>query len=195
MRADRRRTPGRRAGGGSALVVIDFFNPRGFDGHQTLARASLRAAQRTARLKARLAHAGIPALYANDNFGHWEAEFSAIVDACRKVPGPAAEIANVLAPASGDRSILKPRHSAFYGTPLEFMLEAMGTRQLILTGVSADSCIMFTAHDAYVREFKLWIPADCVASDKPAHTRAALVHMQRVLRARIGDSTGRLPAG
>ena len=193
MRADRRKSKGPRPGGGYALLVIDFFNPRGFD-TPALARAAVRAARSTAKLKARLTQRGIRTLYANDNFGHWEGEFTAVVDECRARGGPSAAIADILAPQPGDATTLKPRHSAFYGTPVEFLLESLGTRLLILTGVSADACIMFTAHDAYVREFKLWIPGDCVAAAKPAYTRAALTHMKRVLRATIGDSTTRLPA-
>jgi len=170
----------------AALLIIDFFNPRGFEGG--LAAATLRAARNTARLKARLRKAGVPAIYANDNFGNWQSEFTELVAQCRTIRGAPAAIADLLAPDEHDRSVLKPRHSAFYETPLEFLLADLGVTMLVLTGVSADSCIMFTAHDAYLRKLDLWIPADCVASPKPAYTRAALTHQERVLRASIVDS-------
>jgi len=178
--------PERRAGR-AALLLIDFFNPRGFDGG-SLGAAALRAAGNTARLKARLRKAGVPAIYANDNFGNWESEFSELVATCRTIRGVPAAIADLLAPIAGDRSVLKPRHSAFFETPLEFLLDELGIGMLILAGVSADSCIMFTAHDAYLRKLDLWVPADCVASPKPAYTRAALTHQERVLRASIVPS-------
>jgi len=169
----------------AALLVIDFFNPRGFHGYEA---ATLRAARNTARLKARLRAIGVPTIYANDNFGQWASEFSGIVQACRAAAGAPATIAELLAPEHGDRSILKPRHSAFYETPLAFLLDDLRTKKVILTGVSADSCIMFTAHDAYLRKLELWVPADCVASEKPAYTRAALSHQERVLHASIATS-------
>lgn len=176
----------------AVLLLVDFFNPMGFEGG--FSRATLRAAQRTARLKARLRKLGIPAVYANDNFGRWESEFNALVAQCRDSAGDVGNIAQSLVPEAGDRSVLKPRHSAFYQTPLMFLLQTLGARTLVLTGVSADSCIMFTAHDAYLRKLDLWVPADCVASPKPAYTRAALTHMERVLKASIAPSTGAVPA-
>src|SRR5205085_7836590 len=101
----------------AALLLIDFFNPRGFEGG-TLSPATVRAAQRTAKLKARLRKIGVPAVYANDNFGRWESEFSSLVQTCRGIEGDVGEVAQLLAPQRGDRSVLKPRHSAFYETPL-----------------------------------------------------------------------------
>jgi nicotinamidase-related amidase len=175
----------------TVLLLIDFFNPRGFEG--AFSRATLRAAQRAARLKARLRKLGVPAVYANDNFGRWESEFVALVRQCQGTEGDVGKIAQALAPEDGDRSVLKPRHSAFYQTPLMFLLQTLGARSVVLTGVSADSCIMFTAHDAYLRQLDLWVPSDCVASTAPSYTRAALTHMQRVLKASTGPSTGALP--
>jgi nicotinamidase-related amidase len=169
----------------AALVIVDFFNPLDFEGGTALAQPALRAARRTAFLKARLRRAGVPAIYANDNFGHWESEFSALVLQCQKLPGAPGEIARLLTPDAGDRSVLKPRHSAFFGTPLEFLLDELHVRRLILTGLTADNCITFTASDAYVRKFELWIPADCVAAIKPEFKQAALRHMKRVLKASV----------
>ena len=85
--------------------------------------------------------------------------------------------------------MLKPRHSAFYGTPLQFMLEELRAQTLILTGVSADSCITITAHDAHVRMFDVWTPRDCVASTDPAYTHEALKQLKRVAKASTLPST------
>ena len=185
--------PESRAKRGTALLLIDFFNPRGYDGG-TLSPATLRAARRTAKLKARLRKLGVPAIYANDNFGRWESEFAMLVHTCQGKPGDVGEVAQVLAPQPGDRSVLKPRHSAFYDTLLEYLLATLGVKRIVLTGISGDSCVMFTAHDAYVRQLAMWVPSDCVASPTPAYTRAALTHMKRVLRASVTPSTGTLPA-
>jgi nicotinamidase-related amidase len=92
-------------------------------------------------------------------------------------------MAELLAPTPRDRSILKPRHSAFYETPLAFLLEELGIARLILTGIAADNCVMFTAGDSYLRRYPIWVPRDCVASENPGYTRMALDHMHRVLKA------------
>jgi nicotinamidase-related amidase len=174
-----------------ALIIIDFFNPMDFVGGEALARPALRAARRTASLKARLRRAGVPAIFANDNFGHWESEFSTLVATCTRLPGAPGEIARLLAPQPGDRSVLKPRHSAFYGTPLEFLLDELGSRELIVTGIAADSCVAITAHDAHIRKFKLWVPSDCVASEKPEYKRNALALLRRVADASTRPSSSR----
>jgi len=172
-----------------ALLLIDFFNPMDFEGGSRLAKPALEAAKRTAALKARLRRAKVPAIYANDNFGRWASEFSTLVQACARLRGAPGEIARLLAPQPGDSSILKPRHSAFYDTPLEFLLDELGAKTLILTGVAADSCIMITAHDAHVRQFKLWVPGDCVVSQRPEYTRDTLAHLRRATHASTAPST------
>jgi nicotinamidase-related amidase len=177
----------------TALLLIDFMNPLDFDGADELAPAAVRAAQRTAALKEKLGARDIPAIYTNDNFGHWESNFDAVVRACIDLGGASGRMARLLAPRDGDHSVLKPRHSAFFGTPLEFLLEQMHVDNLILTGLAADSCIMFTAHDAYLRKHRLWVPRDCVASQREEYTQAALEHMARVLKADTAASDERLP--
>jgi nicotinamidase-related amidase len=169
----------------TALLLIDFMNPFDYVGAERLAPRAVRAARNTAELKARMRAERTPIIYANDNFGRWESDFDAVVATCRDRGGASATIAELLAPRAGDRSILKPRHSAFFGTPLEFLLDELRVRRLVLTGLSADSCIMFTAHDAYLRKYALWVPEDCVASERDAYRTAALAHMARTLKADI----------
>ena len=53
------------------------------------------------------------------------------------------------------------------------LLEYLGARTLVLTGASTHQCVLFTANDAYVRDYRLWIPSDCVASKTRAQTRLA----------------------
>jgi nicotinamidase-related amidase len=178
-----------RAGGATVLLLVDFLNFMDFPTAHALAPHALRAARHAAALKARLRRAHVPVIYANDNFGHWESDIRAVVATCRERGGASRKLADLLAPQAGDRSVLKPRHSAFFGTPLDFLLDELGASRLILAGLTADSCIMFTAHDAYLRGYELWIPSDCVAAPEPRHARTALDHMRRVLKASIGPSS------
>ncbi len=173
----------------TALLLIDFMNPLDFDGAKAIAPRAVRAAERAAALKRKMHASRQPVIYANDNFGHWEADFAAIVGYCASRGGASARMAQLLAPRRQDRSVLKPRHSAFFGTPLEFLLDELAVDRLVLAGVAADSCIMFTAHDAYLRKYALWVPQDCVASEKDAYRQHALAYMERVLKADTRAST------
>ena len=169
----------------SALLLIDFMNPFDYEGADRLAPRAVKAAEGAAKLKARMREDRVPVIYANDNFGRWESDFKAVVESCRQRGGASGKIADMLAPERKDRSVLKPRHSAFFGTPLEFLLDELRVQRLVLAGISAESCIMFTAHDAYLRKYALWIPADCVASERDSYQRAALEYMARTLKADV----------
>ena len=167
----------------TALLLVDFINLFDFDEARQLAPRAIRAARCTARLKARAAAENVPCIYANDNFGNWTSEFSALTAQCKRKPGAPGEIARILSPTRNDLSVLKPRHSAFYGTPLAFLLDELGVKNLVVTGLTADICVFATAQDAYVRQFRVWVPADCVASFNLQFERAALAHMARTLKA------------
>ena len=175
------------------LLIIDLFNPEGFAEPPGLAAAALAAARRTAALKRRLRRTRVPVIYANDNFGQWQSNFSKLVATCKGLPGEAGQFAKLLAPAPEDWALLKPRHSAFYGTPLEFMLDELSARSLVLTGVMTDSCITMTADDAHMRKYDVWVPSDCVASSSKARTRAALRQLERVAGATTGSSRSEIP--
>jgi nicotinamidase-related amidase len=131
-------------------------------------------------------------VYANDNFGGWTREFGELVRMCEARGSPARELVRSLAPESDDYRVLKPRHSAFFGTPLEFLLEELGATSLIMAGIAADNCVLFTASDAYVRKFRVWVPGDCVVSLRALDRKRALDHMRRVLKADVRSSLAHL---
>jgi nicotinamidase-related amidase len=168
-----------------ALLLIDYINPMNFGGGPAFARRAHAAAARAAILKQRARSRNVPVIYANDNFGIWTAEFSALVAIMRKRTPDAGRLVDALAPEPGDFSILKPRHSAFFGTPLEFLLDELGVTQLILAGLVTDICVAFTAHDAYMRKFELWIPADCSAAVSAREHHNAIDTLRRVAKARV----------
>jgi nicotinamidase-related amidase len=167
------------------LLIVDMMNPLRFDGAADLARPALRAATAIAALKRRCAAAGVPTVYVNDHVGRWQSDFAAVVAHCHALGGESAQLAQRLAPGPDDLTLLKPRHSAFYGTPLALLLDQMAARELVLTGVATDLCVMFTAMDAYERGFRLAIPADCTAAESASRKRTALAWMERALQARI----------
>ena len=175
----------------TVLLLVDFVNPLDFDGGERLAGPALAAARATARLKARMARDGVATIYANDNSGVWRSEFSDIRAWCEGLPGEAGEIARLLAPSPDDLAMLKPRHSAFFGTPLDLVLTQMHARTLVIAGLAADICVHLTAMDASLRGYKLWVPADCTAAESKAACRQSLAYMERVLHADTRASTAR----
>ena len=168
----------------TALLLVDFINHFRFDGGKKLATRAVPAARNAARLKAKLRARGYPCIYANDNFGEWNSEFSGLIAECERRPGPSADIVGVLRPAADDICVLKPRHSAFYGTPLDFLLQELGVTTLVIAGIAVDMCVMATAHDAHVRQFKIRVPENCIAGFSKAQERAALTLMARTMNAR-----------
>jgi nicotinamidase-related amidase len=175
--------------GRCALLLIDFINTLEFDGGAQLAPRAVEAARRTAGLKQRAIAEGLPVIYVNDSFGDWSGNFSAVVERCRR-SRLGAPLAGLLCPTPDDASILKPRHSAFYGTPLEFLLDEHDIDALILTGLQTHMCVLFSAHDAYLRRYRMWIPGDCVAAESEAEHTAALAHAERVTSACVESSAG-----
>lgn len=171
-----------------ALLLIDFINPLAFAHDRGFVVRALAASARAARLKRTLKRRGVRTVYANDNFGGWTRDFDELVRICSRKRSAARDLARHLAPDADDYRVLKPRHSAFFGTPLEFLLEELGVTTLIIAGIAADNCVLFTASDAYVREYRLWIPRDCVVSLRDEDRRRSLDHMRRVLKADVRSS-------
>lgn len=174
----------------TALLLIDFINDFDFDGAEALVRPALVAAQATARLKRRAKAAGVPAVYVNDNFGHWSGDFQTIVTYCSTKSPASQEIASILLPESDDRIVVKPKNSAFFDTGLGTLLDQLGAKRLILTGLVTDNCILFTANDAHLREYDLAIPSDCVAAKDSKSGTRALKYMAENLHAAIGPGRG-----
>ena len=170
-----------------ALLVIDMINAFDFkDADQMLPRA-LAAAKGIARLKERARKAKVPVVYVNDNFGRWRSDFHQLLEHVLRSPGK--EIARLLEPKPEDYFVLKPKHSGFQFTSLDVLLKHLGAQTLILTGVAGNFCVLFTAHDAYMRDYRIVVPRDCIASVTEENDEYALEHMADVTKADVRAST------
>ncbi len=173
----------------TVLLLVDFINPLDFDGAEALQISAIAAARATAKLRRRMRADRLQCLFANDNYGVWHSDFKELWAKCSAAGGTPAKMARALRPARNDFTILKPRHSAFYSTPLDLVLRQLRCKRVVLTGLAADNCVLFTAMDAYLRGYSLWIPADCTAAESDEARKEALLHMQRVLKADIRPSS------
>jgi isochorismate hydrolase len=173
-----------------ALLLIDWINDLEFDGGERLFPQALAAAKATAALRQRAKQAGVPVIYCNDNFGKWRSDFRSLLDHVLGDEVRGKPIAELLVPDEKDYFVLKPKHSGFHSTTLEVLLAHLGASTLILTGIAGNFCVLFTAHDAYMRDFKLVVPRDCLASEKEADNRHALEHMASTCKADTRPSSG-----
>ena len=172
----------------SALLLIDVINDFDFPRSALLLKHAVPAARRLSRLKKAARGAGIPVIYVNDNFGRWQSTFQEQIERCSAADCPGHPVASLLQPDPEDYFVLKPRHSGFYSTSLEVLLGFLKVRTLLLAGFAGDICVIYTANDAYMREFELIVVRDCIASESTAGNRAAIEHMKERLKARVVSS-------
>lgn len=173
----------------TVLLLIDVVNHFEFpDGKELLAQA-LPIAARLARLKTRARAAGTPIVYVNDNFGQWRSDLSKLLNYCLRPEAVGMRFVEQISPDQHDYFVLKPKHSAFYQTPLETLLEHLQASSLILCGLATNSCIVCTAHDAKMRDYGLFVPSDCSASLTRGEHQHAIHHMETMTDAVTTAST------
>lgn len=168
-----------------ALLIIDVINDLEFEGGAELLEFARPAVAQIAQLKRRAKAVGVPVVYVNDNFGKWQSDFHKLVTHCLQDGVRGEPLARLVLPEADDYFVLKPKHSGFYSTTLDLLLEHLQSRTLILTGLTGDNCVLFTANDAYLRDYGLVVPPDCVASIEAEANELALQQMRRVLKADV----------
>lgn len=181
----------------TALLIIDMINDMNFEEGDELLDEIDTAVEVVATLREQARKAAVPVIFVNDNFGHWHSDRQQIVRHVETTRG--RRVLDRLRPDDDDYFIVKPQVSGFYATNLPVLLPRLGVNRLILTGVAADICVLFTAADAHMREYALWVPRDAVASDKSEHCDWALGIMRKSMDAEtaptsqlsLGDWLGR----
>ncbi len=172
----------------TALMLIDVINDFEFDNGAQLLELAMPVGKKIAELKATAKRLGVPVIYVNDNFGKWQSDLNKIVSHCLEDDVRGEPFVKLVLPDEEDYFVLKPKHSGFYCTSLELVLEHVGARNLILAGIAGNNCVLFTANDAYMRDFRLFVPSDCVVSETTEENEYALKQMQKVLKADIRSS-------
>lgn len=172
----------------AALLLIDVINDLEFEGGEKLVKNAEAMAHSLAELKQRARAAGISSIYVNDNFGRWTSDFRRLIDHCLNDGVRGEQVSRLLKPREDDYFVLKPKHSGFYCTALDLLLKHLGASSLIVAGLTTDICVLFTANDAYIRDYRLYLPADCSASIETRDHEYTVHFMQRVLKADIRPS-------
>ena len=168
--------------GHTALLILDMITLMDFACASAMRHDVAEAAATILKLRDAADRSGVPVVYVNDNFGEWHSERYRLVERALASKG-AQEFFAQLAPRDGDYFIIKPQFSGFYATNLHVLLPKLGVDRLVLTGISADICVLFTAADAHMRDYRLWIPEDAVAAETRERRGWALEIMKQSMSA------------
>ena len=172
--------------GGVALLIVDLMNPFDFRGGDTLLRNARATIEPMLSLRAAMDEAGAPTVYVNDNFGEWHSEKSRLVDRARE---KAPELIASAEPRECDYFVIKPQLSGFYATNLSLLLPKLGVSRLVISGLATDICVLFTAADAHMRDYAIWVPRDAVAAESTARGDQALELMAKHLGAEVSATS------
>jgi nicotinamidase-related amidase len=167
----------------SALVVVDMINPYDFPDADAVAEHAPQAVANIRRLLDRCRAEGVKVIYVNDNYGDWNSSSEELLR--HGMEGKHPDLVEPLAPQEGEAFVIKARHSIFYSTPLEYLLATQGIGRVVLTGQVTEQCILYSALDAYVRNFRLAVVEDAVAHIDEDLAKASLRMMERNMDADI----------
>jgi nicotinamidase-related amidase len=167
----------------SALIVVDMINAYDFPDAENVAASAMQAVPVIEEL---IADADRPVIYVNDNFGQWRSNRDELVE--EALQGKHPELVEPIAPDDDSLFVVKARHSIFYQTPLEYLLNQEGVDRVVLTGQVTEQCILYSALDAYVRHLEVRVPPDAVAHIYDELADAALSMMERNMSADISPA-------
>jgi len=171
-----------------ALLLIDVINAFDFEDSEGLARAATAATPQIRALARRARAAEVPVVYVNDNFGQWRSDFKSTIAGCTRPEARGREVSAALAPEPDDYFVLKPGHSGFFCTALELLLDELEIETLIVAGFATDICVLHTAMDAHMRQYRVLVPADTAGSNTEERTRWALLHLRETSAAETPTS-------
>jgi nicotinamidase-related amidase len=171
----------------TGVIVVDMVNPYCHPEADRLASRVSEAVGGMSRLIQRADAAGAPLIYVNDNYGAWNSSVDELTE--KAMEGAHPELVEPILPAGKHSFVIKARHSVFYETPLEYLLDQMGVGRLIFCGQVTEQCILYSALDAHVRHFDVVVPVDAVAAIYDHLAEAALEMMKRNLSAELSSSS------
>jgi nicotinamidase-related amidase len=169
----------------TAVIVIDMINAYDFPDAEKLVPSAEKAVP---VIKELIEQAEGPVIYVNDNFGHWRSNRDELVE--EALAGEQPQLVEPIRPGDESLFVVKARHSIFYQTPLEYLLNQEDVGSLVLTGQVTEQCILYSALDAYIRHFDVRVPPDAVAHIYENLAEAALAMMERNMSADLTPVRG-----
>jgi nicotinamidase-related amidase len=176
----------------TALLVVDMLNPYEHEDAERLAESVGSALPQITGLVERARAEEALVVYVNDNHGDWNTSAEKLVK--KALEGRYPALVEPVLPAEDDPFVLKTRHSVFYSSPLEYLLESREIGRIVLSGQVTEQCILYSAVDGYVGHFEVAVARDAVAHIHQHLAEAAFEMMERNMHAEV-SSAGRLRLG
>lgn len=172
--------------GETALLIIDMISSYGYPDAGAVAASAEAALPGILRARDEADRRGWPVIFINDAEGGFHGSREEVWQ--RALEGERPDLVTPLAPRSGDSFVHKGRHSAFFQTPLDEHLWAIGVESVILTGQTTEQCVLYSAMDAHMRHLDLTVLRDSVAGRVPALGEAALEMMEMNMGGQVMES-------
>jgi nicotinamidase-related amidase len=168
----------------TALIVVDMLSTYDHPDADKLAGSVEQMLPNLVKLIERARDEDVVTIYVNDNWGAWKSERDELIESARN--GARPDLVEPIVPQDDDLFVVKARHSTFYQTPLEYLLDReLDVRRIVLAGQVTEQCILYSALDAYIRHFDVAIPSDGVAHIHEDLAQASLRMMERNMEAEV----------
>ncbi len=176
----------------TAVLIIDMFNDYDHpDAEQLADNVAGIIDPLVALVDDARGHDGVDLIYVNDNHGNFTADRQAIISSA--LNGKRPELVKPLVPPDDTYLLTKVRHSVFYSTALDYLLDRLKTQRLVLAGQVTEQCVLYSALDGYLRHYEVVVPPDAVAHIEEDLGSAALKMMERNMSAELVEAAHCLP--
>jgi nicotinamidase-related amidase len=175
----------------TALIVVDMLNTYDHPDAEPLAANVRDRLQRIVELRDEArTRDDVMLVYVNDNQDAWHAGRETLVE--RALEGEHPDLVEPIAPTTPVPFITKGRHSIFYQTALDHLLQIEDVKRVILVGQVTEQCILYSALDAYLRGYDVVVPRDAVAHIDDDLAEAALKMMETNMHADVIEAAAAL---
>jgi nicotinamidase-related amidase len=172
--------------GKTALIVVDMLNHYEHEDADKLARSAEVVLEPLKALIDRAADEDVMTVYVNDNHDRWESNRQGLIK--RALDGARPDLVEPILPRDEDLFVTKTRHSIFYASPIEYILEQEDIARIALAGQVTEQCILYSALDAHIRHLDVTVPRDAVAHIFEDLAEASLKMMERNLGAEVCEA-------
>jgi nicotinamidase-related amidase len=167
----------------TAVIVIDMINTYEHADAEALVPSVREVLPNVRTLIRRARHSGVDVIYVNDNFGRWRSQHDEILEPA--LHGRHADLVEPVRPDEQSLFVVKARHSIFFQTPLDYLLQQNGIHRLVMCGQVTEQCVLYSALDAHIRHYEVTVVRDAVAHIHADLADAALRMMERNMDARL----------
>jgi len=166
-----------------ALLMVDLINSFSFKHGCVLAEKTEKMIPNIHLLKDLFIKRKFPIIYVNDHYKQNNPTVEKILKYCTN---PLSyHIIQEIKPKGHEYCIFKPNYSGFYQTDLDHELKKQEVTHLIILGVAGNRCVLFTANDAFMRDYNLIIPYDAISSITDYDEKVAVYMMKDILNAKL----------